>query len=262
MGIKIRHGDPGAQISAAAAIGERKKKEAAQRQQEQMDFQVALRQQGLTLELEKQERAQRWQIDKMELASRLDFEREERVRQRKLDEFDNIDKQLDKEVDSGRLSEKEIEAYRLKNNLAREGMNVSLSTLIRQDDKEEQFGIPPYWMKGKDAPEGSPERRLYGAELQRKISGEREGTVPFYLNKKWLRENRDIAEQVLLNQEIFFDTKAELDAFIDSPQEAGGEQTDLKEQLQSEMDKAKELGHRAVAKRLYDEGVRLGFWGE
>ncbi len=107
MGIKIKHGQPGAQLKAAAAIGERKKQEAAQRLKEQMAFQVAVRQQDISLELEKQERAKRWQIDKMELASRLDFEREERVRQRKLDEFDNIDKQLDKEVQAGRLSEKD-----------------------------------------------------------------------------------------------------------------------------------------------------------
>ena len=232
MGIKIQHGDPKAQLAAAAEIGERKKQEAAQLRQEQINFQTMLRQQDQMLELEKYERSKRWEIDKMELASRLDFEREEKVRQRKLDEFDNIDKQLDKEVQAGRLSEKEVEVYRLKNDLARGGMNVSISELTRQRDKKEQFGIRPHWMAYKDAPEGSDERKIYEANLKNLTEG-RTGTTPARLDPDYLRTlPLDVAEQILMSQEIFFDTPEELKAFIGSDetqeegiQEAYGEKT-------------------------------------
>ena len=221
MGIKIQHGDPKAQLAAAAEIGERKKQEAAQLRQEQINFQTMLRQQDQMLELEKYERSKRWEIDKMELASRLDFEREEKVRQRKLDEFDNIDKQLDKEVQAGRLSEKEVEVYRLKNDLARGGMNVSISELTRQRDKKEQFGIKPHWMAYKDYPEGSDERKIYDANLKNLIEG-RTGTVPARLDPAYLQTlPLDVAEQILMSQEIFFDTPEELKAFI------GGEKTQV-----------------------------------
>ena len=143
----------------------------------------------------------------MELSSRLDFEREERVRQRKLDEFDNIDKQLDKEVESGRLSEKEIEAYRLKNNLAREGMNVPLSTLLRQGDKEEQFGMPPYWEEYfKPEYTGTKEREYAEAKRRDVISG-RTGTRPWYLDPEMIsttmgRQAQEAAGIFLTDAEI------------------------------------------------------------
>ena len=254
MGIKIKHGDPKAQLAAAAEIGERKKQEAAQLRQEQINFQTMLRQQDQMLELEKYERSKRWEIDKMELASRLDFEREEKVRQRKLDEFDNIDKQLDKEVQAGRLSEKEVEVYRLKNDLARGGMNVSISELTRQRDKKEQFGIPPYWMKGKGAPEGSPERQLYKAQLKSIVEG-RTGTRPWFLDPEYIstsmgKQAQEVAGIFLTDEEI---------------QEAVGEKAqegDLQGQLMSEFQKAAQTGQRALAKKLWDEGVRLGYWSD
>ena len=231
MGIKIKHGDPKAQLAAAAEIGERKKQEAAQLRQEQINFQTMLRQQDQMLELEKYERSKRWEIDKMELASRLDFEREEKVRQRRLDNADNALAQIDKEVQAGRMSEEEAYPLRLKYTLEKEGVDAPVS-LVRPQGRGDEYGTRPHWMAYKDAPEGSDERKIYEANLKNLTEG-RTGTTPARLDPDYLRTlPLDVAEQILMSQEIFFDTPEELKAFIGSDetqeegiQEAYGEKT-------------------------------------
>lgn len=144
--IRVEHGKPSTLISAAKRAGEAR---AAQRASEQamaaatrlrekqmdMEYRTALAQQDRVIDLQMNERAKLWEIQKMELRSQIDFQREEKLRQRELDGYDNIDTQLDKEVQAGRMTEKEAEPYRLKNDLARQGMNVSISEITRQQEQ-------------------------------------------------------------------------------------------------------------------------------
>ena len=219
MGIKIRHGRPSTLLTAAAAAGQARKQEKIQQMQMEFDYKQRFRQQEMDIELEMDARARLWEVEKMEISSRIDFQREEQVRQRKLDSYDNIDSQLDKEVQSGRMTEKEAEPYKLKNDLARQGMNVSISDITRQQEgDEDRFGVRPYYLEPefeRDFPE------LAAAKKKEVISGQRRGTVPYYLDPEWLRANRDIAMQVLESKGVMLE-EDEIDAMI-----RGAEPTEL-----------------------------------
>ncbi|KKN73143.1 hypothetical protein LCGC14_0404520 [marine sediment metagenome] len=181
----------------------------------EIDYRTNLKQQDMALDLEMQQRARMWEVDKMELRSQIDFQREEQLRQRKLDSYDNVDTQLDKEVQSGRMTEKDAEPYRLKNDLARQGMNISVSEITRQQKGDEQFGIPPYWEEyfGEDY-EGTTERQFAEAKRRDVIEG-RTGTIPIHLDPNWLRANRSIAMQVLESRGILLE-EDEIDTWIES----------------------------------------------
>ena len=183
-------------------------------QQMQVEQQRSMRMLDAQLDLERYERARRWDIDKMELRSQMDFQREEQQRQRKLDSYDNIDAQLDKEVLAGNISEGDVELYRFKNNLARQGMNISISELRQQQD-EDRFGVDPYWMRGRDAPEGTPERQLYEAKMAEGISGERAGTIPWDMSPKYIRTA--VAEQSRFARGIMLEPE-EIEAFARTPE--------------------------------------------
>lgn len=178
-------------------------------QKEQMEMQIAAdkerRQFNVAIGLESEKRARIWELEKMTMRSQADFQREEAARTRKLTGYDNVDAQLDKEIAAGRMSEKEAEPYKLKNDLARQGMNVSINDL-RKSDEDKQYGIPPYWMGGKDAPEGSSERQLYESKLREGISGERTGTIPWYLSPKYRNTEEGIQAQeeagIFLDEEV------------------------------------------------------------
>ena len=82
-------------LTAAALAGQERAaqqqleiSERRQAQQREFEYRTAIRQQDMAIDLQMQERAKLWEIDKMELRSRLDFEREEKKRQRVLDEYD------------------------------------------------------------------------------------------------------------------------------------------------------------------------------
>ena len=189
----------------------------------EIDYKTNLKQQDMALDLEMQQRSRMWEVDKMELRSQIDFQREEQLRQRKLDSYDNVDSQLDKEVQAGRMTEKQTEPYRLKNDLARQGMNISVSEITRQQDEGERFGMPPYWEEyfGEEF-EGTPERKFAEAKRRDVIEG-RTGTIPIHLDPNWLRANRSIAMQVLESRGILLE-EDEIDTWIEA---ASKETTEL-----------------------------------
>ena len=224
MAIRVEHGKVETLITAAQLAGAARRQEEKQKMQMEFDYRQALRQQDMAIDLQMQERAKQWEIDKMQLRSQIDFQREEQVRQRKLDSIDSALQQIDKEVLAGRMTDKEAYPLKLKYEMNRLGVDAPTSLLPPGDeDEEEGFGIRPYWMRGKEAAEGTPERQLYESKLAEGISGQRTGTVPYYLDPTWLREtDRDVVEQVLASREIFFDTPEELDAFIERMEQRRG----------------------------------------
>lgn len=218
MPIRIEHGRPETLVKAAiqagkarAAIRAQERAERFQAQQQELEYRQALRQQDMVIDLQMNERAKMWEMEKMELRSRLDFQREEQKRIRKLDNIDNVLQQIDKEVEAGKITEEDAYPYRFKFMLEREGIDAPVSLLPKTD--EARFGIAPYWMAGKTAPVGSPERALYDAKIKDILSGEKVGTVPYYLDKNWLSRNRFIAQQVLDSHNIFL-SEDEIDDYI------------------------------------------------
>ena len=81
MGIRIEQPGMAGLYGAAAVTAKlsKEQKEAQRREDEKMQqqFQMNVKQLDYQLDLEKYERAKRWEIDKMELASQIDFQREE-----------------------------------------------------------------------------------------------------------------------------------------------------------------------------------------
>ena len=241
MGITIKHGKPSTIISAAQEAG---KARAAQRASEQamaaatrlqekqmeMEYRTAMQQQDMAIDLQMQERAKTWEIEKMELRSRMDFQREEQVRQRKLDSYDNIDTQLDKEVQAGRMTEKDAEPYRIKNNLARQGMNVSISDVVRQQE-EERYGVKPYYTD----PEFERDFPELSAAKRRDVIEGRAGTIPYHLSPEFLRTlPPSTAQEMLENKGIFFDSDEDFEEWLVNLEGAtptelplGGKQLDI-----------------------------------
>ena len=207
--------------------GQARKQESIQKMQIEFDYRQSLRQQDMQIDLQMQERAKQWEVDKMQLRSQIDFQREEQKRQRELDGYDNVELQIKKEIQAGRMTDKEAEPYLLKNDLARQGMNISVSEIQRQKE-DGRTGVSPFWTEWLKEPEGSA-RRIYA---EKKLAAdERGGTVPYYLDPSWLREtDRDVVEQVLMSREIFFDSPQDLDAFIQRAGEGvplGNKQLDI-----------------------------------
>lgn len=210
MGIKVRHGKPETLITAAQQAGAARKQEAIQKMQLEFDYRQSLRQQDVQLDLEMQERSKRWELDKMQLRSQIDFQREEQVRQRKLDSVDSALAQIDKEVLAGRMTEQEAYPLKLKYEMNRLGVDAPTS-LLPPGDEEERFGVRPYWMRGKEAAEGTPERQLYEAKIAEGISGQRTGTVPWDLDPRYIRTAA--AEESRVNRGIFLEPE-DIDEFL------------------------------------------------
>ena len=210
--MPIRIEQPGlAGLYGAAATISKAEKEAQRKQEEQsrkemlqmqQQFPLNVRQLDFQLDLEKYERAKRWEIDKMELASQMDFQREEQKRQRRLDSADNAIQQIDKEVLAGRMTEQEAYPLKLKYEMNKLGVDTPTS-LLPTGDEEEGYGVRPYWMRGQDAPEGTSERQLYEAKMAEGISGERRGVVPYYLDPKFIGNFPEAARQAQEARGIF-----------------------------------------------------------
>lgn len=223
--IRIEHGKPSTIISAAKRAGQAK---AAQRASEQamanaarlrekqmdMEYRTALAQQDRAIDLQMNERAKLWEIQKMELRSQIDFQREEQLRQRKLDSIDSAIQQIDKEVLAGRISEQE--AYPIKQKLELNKVGVSVPVSAFPGDEEERYGVRPYWMRGRDAPEGTPERQLYEAKMAEQISGERRGVVPYYLDPTFIGNYPEAARQAQEARGIFLSDE-EFNALTQKP---------------------------------------------
>ena len=201
MPIKIKHGRPETLLTAAALAGQARKQEEIQKMQMEFDYRQTLRQQDMTIDLQMQERAKQWEIDKMQLRSQIDFQREEQLRQRKLDSIDNAMQQIDKEVLAGRITEQEAYPIKQKLELSKTGVSVPVSAF--PGDEEERYGVRPYWMRGKDAPVGAPERQLYEAKMAEGISGERMGTRPYYFDPSFLSTYPEAARQAQEARGIF-----------------------------------------------------------
>lgn len=193
MGIKIEHGKPETLLTAAQAAGQARRQEKLQKIQMEFDYRQTLRQQDMALDLQMQERAKLWEIDKMQLRSQIDFQREEQKRQRKLDSIDSALQQIDKEVLAGRITEQEAYPIKQKLELSKSGVNISVSAF--PGDEEDRYGVRPYWMRGQEAPEGTPERQLYEAKMAEGISGERRGVVPYYLDPQFISTYPEAARQ-------------------------------------------------------------------
>ena len=209
MPITIKHGKPETMLTAAALAGQARKQEEIQKMQMEFDYRQSLRQQDMVIDLQMQERAKQWEIDKMQLRSQIDFQREEQLRQRKLDSIDSAMQQIDKEVLAGRITEQEAYPIKQKLELSKMGVNVPVSAF--PGDEEDRYGVDPYWMRGRDAPEGTPERQLYEAKLAEGISGVRTGTVPWDLDPRYIRTAA--AEESRVNRGIFLKPE-DIDEFI------------------------------------------------
>jgi len=154
MGIKIKHGRPETMLTAAALAGQARKQEELQKMQMEFDYRQSLRQQDMAIDLQMQERAKQWEIDKMQLRSQIDFQRKEQLRQRKMDSIDSAIQQIDKEVLAGRITEQEAYPIKQKLELSKTGVSVPVSAF--PGDEEDRYGIPPWWTspEWEDTPEG------------------------------------------------------------------------------------------------------------
>lgn len=202
--MPIRVEQPGlAGLYGAAAVVSKAEKEAQRKQdiQMQQQYQQDMKVLDAQLDLEMYERSKRWEIDKMQLRSQVDFQREEQQRQRKLDSIDSAIQQIDKEVSAGRMTEQE--AYPLKLKYEMEKMGVDMPTSLLPGREEEGYGVRPYWMRGRDAPEGTPERQLYESKMAEGISGERMGTRPYYFDPSFLSTYPEAARQAQEARGVF-----------------------------------------------------------
>lgn len=212
MPIRIEHGKPETLLTAAQMKGEARKQEELQKMQMEFDYRQALRQQDMAIDLQAEERAKQWEIEKMQLRSQIDFAREEQLRQRKLDSIDSAIQQIDKEVLAGRITEQEAYPIKQKLELGKMGVNVPVSAF--PGDEEDRFGVAPHWMRGREAPAGTPERMLYEAEMKRRIEG-RAGTIPYHLSPEFLRTlPPSTAQDMLADKGIFFDSDEEFEAWL------------------------------------------------
>jgi hypothetical protein len=220
MPIRIEHGKPSTIVSAAKkagkAVAKQRAAEQAQRvaqqamaaaarlqeKQMELDYRNTLRQQDMAIDLQMQERAKMWEIQKMELRSQVDFQREEQQRLRKLDSFDSALQQIDKEVLAGRMTEEEAYPLKLKYEMNKMGVDAPTS-LLPTGGEDAKFGVDPYWMRGREAPEGTPERQLYEAKMEQQISGERRGVVPYYLDPVFIGNYPEAARQAQEARGIF-----------------------------------------------------------
>lgn len=106
MAIRVEHGKPSTIIAAAQRAGEaraavtvaqqaQEESDRLEAQQQEFEFKKVLRQQDMAIDLQMQERAKLWEIEKMQLRSQGDFAREERKRAQALDSYDAAVKYID-----------------------------------------------------------------------------------------------------------------------------------------------------------------------
>ena len=209
MGIKIKHGRPETMLTAAALAGQARKQEEIQKMQMEFDYRQSLRQQDLTIDLQMQERAKLWEIQKMELRSQIDFQREEQSRQRKLDSIDSAMQQIDKEVLAGRITEQEAYPIKQKLEISKTGVSVPLSAF--PGEGEDRYGVRPYYTD----PEFERDFPELAAAKRRDVTEGRAGTVPYHLSPEFLRTlPPSTAQEMLENKGIFFDSDEDFEAWL------------------------------------------------
>lgn len=198
MPIRIEHGRPETVIAAArrageaqAALREAERAGALEVQREEFEYKRALRQQDMMIDLQMQERAKLWEIEKMEMASRVDFMRKERERERKIDSAESALHQLDKEIEAGRLDPNEMSVqnmityYQMKKATAGEDVPIGL---VRQPREAVQRITPSQQL--------AAYRALQAEELQEPVWHEK-------LRPTWLGGRAELTEEERAYREIF-----------------------------------------------------------
>lgn len=92
------------------------------------------------LDLQAAMRSQEWEMEKMEVRSRLDFERSEKERIRKLDDVDNALRQIDREVEAGRITEVQANALKFRQEMKKYGAAPPVS-LIQPPTEEREVSL-------------------------------------------------------------------------------------------------------------------------
>jgi hypothetical protein len=104
MGIRRTYGE-----EAVAGLGFQTGKAQAEKERaqqlEERSYREAVKAQDLAIDLQMQERAKLWELEKLEMRSRMDFEREERQRQKILAERDAKLNALKNAYDNGQIDE-------------------------------------------------------------------------------------------------------------------------------------------------------------
>ena len=217
MPITIKHGKPSTLLTAAQIKGEERaaqqqleRTERLQAQQREFEYRTAIRQQDLTIDLQMQERAKLWEIQKMELRSQTDFAREEQARQRKLDSYDNALQQINKEVLAGRMTEQEAYPLKLKYEMNKMGVDAPVS-LLPTGGEEDRYGVRPYYTD----PEFERDFPELAAAKKRDVTEGRAGTVPYHLSPEFLRTlPPSTAQEMLENKGIFFDSDEQFEEWL------------------------------------------------
>ncbi len=175
----------------------------------EFDYKTALKQQDIAIDLQMNERAKLWEIEKMEISSRTDFAREEQQRQHKLDSLDSAIQQIDKEVLAGRITEQEAYPIKQKLELSKTGVNVPVSAF--PGDEKDRFGVRPYYTD----PEFERDFPELAAAKKRDVTEGRAGTVPYHLSPEFLRTlPPSTAQEMLENKGIFFDSDEQFEAWL------------------------------------------------
>lgn len=143
MPIKVRHTDIGTVLKlgelagqSVAARREIERTQATARLAQQMEHEKEMAAFRAQLDLDAAKRSQMWAVEKMEIRSRLDFEREEGERVKKLDSIDNALRQIDKEVESGRITEEQAAPIRFSYEMKRHGATPAVSLIRPPTEKE------------------------------------------------------------------------------------------------------------------------------
>jgi hypothetical protein len=160
----------------------------------------------MQIDLQMQERAKLWEIDKMQLRSQMDFQREEQMRSRKLDSIDSAIQQIDKEVLAGRMTEQEAYPIKQKLEISKTGVSVPISAF--EGDEEGRTGVSPFWTEWLNEPADSKKRQY----AEKKLAADaRTGTVPWDLDPRYIRTQA--AEESRVNRGIFLEPE-DIDEFI------------------------------------------------
>lgn len=147
MAIKVRHGT----VESIAKLGllagqsqaaqrEIERTQALAQRAQQQEYERQMTELRARLDIEAAMRSQQWEVEKMEIRSRLDFEREEKERMRRLDNIDSALQQIDREVESGRITEPQANALRFRQEMKKYGTTPPVSLI--QPPKEEKPKYP------------------------------------------------------------------------------------------------------------------------
>lgn len=149
MGIEVQHGT----VESIAKLGllagesvaaqrEIKRTQVVARQAQQIEHEEKMAAFRAQLDLQASMRSQQWEMEKMEIRSRMDFEREETARKRKLDDIDSALRQIDREVESGRITEVQANALKFRQEIKKYGTAPPVSLIQPPREETERYVSP------------------------------------------------------------------------------------------------------------------------